>query len=340
MRVRTNFAKGAAEGGLTLAGTTLTSADLATFPAVTGADHAVITVDPLGDGGAPEIVYVTAHTAAATTATVLRGREGTTARAHAAETPWVHGPTGADFGAPMRDRPRMRSAETVMDVNSVVLRTEAPVARAEDDEFDDGVLDPVWIRTDYRTLDVRYIESGNVLSVRHDTQERANPLITDINALLKPGTLAVGEAIETCVSYGGTFSTVRFGLMLSDGVTRGSGSQVMATYDLSTGAAPYRAVGHSSHTGFTTAGTGASMTNVSMAMGRMFLRLRLTTATSVRYSYSGDGIQWVDLGTGNRTIAFTPTHMGLCFSAGSWAQFTLTFEYFRIAAFRAVGEYP
>ena len=44
-----------------------------------------------------EIVHVTSYASGATTATVARGREGTTAVAHPAGTTCVHGPTAADF---------------------------------------------------------------------------------------------------------------------------------------------------------------------------------------------------------------------------------------------------
>ena len=50
-------------------GTTLTSANLASMQAVAGADFMWVTIDPEGLVGAPEIVKVSAHTAAATTAT-------------------------------------------------------------------------------------------------------------------------------------------------------------------------------------------------------------------------------------------------------------------------------
>lgn len=44
-----------------------------------------------------EIVYVTAYTGSASTATVSRGEEGTTAQAHAINAIWVNGATAADF---------------------------------------------------------------------------------------------------------------------------------------------------------------------------------------------------------------------------------------------------
>lgn len=58
-----------------------------------------IVLDPDGYGGNPEIAYLTGHTSASGTATILRGQEGTTARAHIQDTPWVHSATSKDFDA-------------------------------------------------------------------------------------------------------------------------------------------------------------------------------------------------------------------------------------------------
>lgn len=82
---------------LTAASTTLTSAGLAALPAIGSTEQAAVILDPDGLNGAPEVVWVTAHTAGATTATVVRGREGTTARQHDRDVPWIHGSTPWDF---------------------------------------------------------------------------------------------------------------------------------------------------------------------------------------------------------------------------------------------------
>jgi hypothetical protein len=80
--------------------TTLTSAGLAALPAVGATEHMALVLDPDGKFGAPEVVWVTAHTAAATTATISRGAESTTARQHDRDVPWIHGPTLWDFERP------------------------------------------------------------------------------------------------------------------------------------------------------------------------------------------------------------------------------------------------
>lgn len=82
---------------LTSGATTINSAAFASLPAVTAPDILYITLDPEGANGAPEIVEVTAHTASATSLTVVRARQGTTARSHPTSTVWVHALTEVDI---------------------------------------------------------------------------------------------------------------------------------------------------------------------------------------------------------------------------------------------------
>ena len=102
-RVRYNFMSGtitdnplSATGNASLI---INSLGFTSLPDVlSGKEVLAITLDPLGT--APEIVWVTAHAPGATPDTfvkVLRGQEGTTAIQHAYGTPWVHGPTAADY---------------------------------------------------------------------------------------------------------------------------------------------------------------------------------------------------------------------------------------------------
>ena len=95
-RVRANFVRGTvSDSPLTIASTTFNSASLANLPEVAGTDIAVVVIDPLGS--APEVVYVTAHTAAATVATISRGQESSSAAEWPAGTAWVHGATARDL---------------------------------------------------------------------------------------------------------------------------------------------------------------------------------------------------------------------------------------------------
>jgi len=95
-RIRTDSVRGTlTDNPLLVGATTMNSAGLANLAAVSSAE-ALIILDPLRSAGAPEIVRVTAHTAAATSATITRGQFGTTARQHASGTLWVHGPIASN----------------------------------------------------------------------------------------------------------------------------------------------------------------------------------------------------------------------------------------------------
>ena len=92
---------------MTSGATTLTSTELAGLAAVDSTEHMALVLDPTGAGNGPEIVWVTAHTGSATTATIVRGREGTTGVSHSSVMTWVHVATNADYEqiGPTADRP-------------------------------------------------------------------------------------------------------------------------------------------------------------------------------------------------------------------------------------------
>lgn len=98
IRVRSNFQAGTiTDNPLTNVATTVNSAAFAALPAIGATQHLPIVLDPLGSAGAPEIAWITAHTASATSATVVRAQEGTAARQHASGTVWRHAPTIFDY---------------------------------------------------------------------------------------------------------------------------------------------------------------------------------------------------------------------------------------------------
>lgn len=97
-RIRANFTGGLVDDNpLTIGATTMTSNALQALQVIDATQHMVLVLDPDGYGGAPEIAYLTGHTGASSTATLLRGQEGSTARAHVQDTPWVHSATAKDF---------------------------------------------------------------------------------------------------------------------------------------------------------------------------------------------------------------------------------------------------
>lgn len=102
LRVRANFTGGLVDDNpLTSSATTLTSNALQALQVIDATKHMVIVLDPDGYGGTPEIAYLTGHTSAAATATILRGQEGSTARPHLQDTPWVHSAVVSDYPVPV-----------------------------------------------------------------------------------------------------------------------------------------------------------------------------------------------------------------------------------------------
>lgn len=100
IRIRDDGVAGAIDAALTTSTTTLSSPGLADLEVIGTTKHAPITLvarDTDGRVTAREVVWVTAHTASATTATILRAQEGTEAAAWAIGSKWVHGPTLRDF---------------------------------------------------------------------------------------------------------------------------------------------------------------------------------------------------------------------------------------------------
>jgi hypothetical protein len=101
-RLPVNYAFGVLTSAAAISDTTLTSTDFATrLPSgLSTTTYVPITLqDP--STGLFEIVWANAHTAAATTCTVLRGREGTSARAWGSGTLWVVAPTLRDGVLPV-----------------------------------------------------------------------------------------------------------------------------------------------------------------------------------------------------------------------------------------------
>lgn len=93
-RLQQNFLGGQLDLDLAADGTILSSPALVAMVQVDGDDTMDIVLDPAGRGGGPpEIATVIFHAGGSAVAEILRGQEGTTARAHRRFTRWRQGPT-------------------------------------------------------------------------------------------------------------------------------------------------------------------------------------------------------------------------------------------------------
>ncbi len=98
IRLRNNNISGTTtDNPLTAGATTINSPGFVDLPAVTTSNHLILILDPLEVAGAAEIVQVTAHTASASSVTVVRGFDTTTPRQHNLGTTWFHGPVASDY---------------------------------------------------------------------------------------------------------------------------------------------------------------------------------------------------------------------------------------------------
>ena len=92
-----NFIAGTLTAELSAAGTVMASGALADLGVVAAGNTVSMTLDPDGTNGAPEIVHVAAHSPGASSASIVRAREGTVARVHPTGTRVVHAVTAADW---------------------------------------------------------------------------------------------------------------------------------------------------------------------------------------------------------------------------------------------------
>lgn len=98
IRIRSNNVFGSITNNpLTNSAVTINSAGLVNLATIVGTQNATMVLDPLRVFGAPEIIIVTAHGALASSATVIRGAYGTTARSHPQGTFWTNSPLSFDF---------------------------------------------------------------------------------------------------------------------------------------------------------------------------------------------------------------------------------------------------
>ncbi len=94
-RVFQDLISGVTDADPGAAGLTLSGPFLADLAVVASPEFIALTLDPEEVFGNAEVVHVTVHTASATTATIERGKEGTTGIAHAVGTKGIASPTAA-----------------------------------------------------------------------------------------------------------------------------------------------------------------------------------------------------------------------------------------------------
>lgn len=103
LRLRSNNQQGViSDNPLSNVATTINSPQFVDLPVVDTTNNMSLILDPTETNGPAEIVQVTAHSAASSQVTAVRGDQGTAARTHVMGTTWFHGPTVNDFNYTQR----------------------------------------------------------------------------------------------------------------------------------------------------------------------------------------------------------------------------------------------
>lgn len=175
IRLRANNISGTiTDNPLLIGATTINSPGFVDLPTVNTTNHLILILDPLELSGAAEIVQVTAHAAASSTVTVVRGAETTTPRQHGLGTTWFHGPVVSDWVESVTSATR----PTIPYRGDLIyeIDTDKFVGRAGNDTWEDVVpmgqwtdYTPVWVQgaaTITYTLNyARFHRSGRKITV-------------------------------------------------------------------------------------------------------------------------------------------------------------------------------
>lgn len=317
-RLRGNFLSGmVTDNPLLVAATTLNSAGLAALPAVANNDYMALTLDPSGSAGSPEIVYVTAHTALATSATILRGQEGTGARQHAQNVQWINSPTTVEFQG------------TNFDANW----NRGTTAHALDDEFNDGSLDAAWLRYDNNANSTVWTEGKDVLSVYNpgsDTADKMSHILAkSLGGISFPLTIEAGFRFMR--RYAANYEM--FGLCMTDGLVSASRGIWQMPF-ANTGVATAFSFSTRTWTGIGTSTSVNPTTDQTWEAPNcpaLYMKMRWSAANTFQTSYSPDGVSWFKFPTADVSYTLTPTHAGFCISTwGGTTPVIGSVEYFRV----------
>lgn len=190
-----NFISGTLTADPGVGGVSIAGSALADLVAVTGPDTMWVVLDPLGVNGDPEIVQVTGHTAAATTAVVVRAQQGTVARAHPIGTTFTVAATKADLDElpfrVMTTRGDMLYASAANDAARLAVGGANTVLTSNG-------TDPVWGPVTSAMITDLTIGTGDIADLAVATGKVADQAIT--SAKIADLTIATGDIADSAVT--------------------------------------------------------------------------------------------------------------------------------------------
>jgi microcystin-dependent protein len=206
-----NFVSGLLSVAIDHNDTTLESAGLAALQVLSSPDFVKVVLDPEATGGEPEIVYVTAHSASSESATIVRGREGTTGRAHDDQVEWRLVLTSADaerWDQAVADLDTEEAARAAADATESSARSAA-----------DTALDA---RLDTAETEIDSLQAFQTL----DTPQPGTLRMT-LRAAAQSGWLLMGTTGLSRTTYANLFNA-----LIADGVIDNSSGNGSTTFDL------------------------------------------------------------------------------------------------------------
>jgi hypothetical protein len=171
----------------------------------------------------------------------------------------------------------------------------------QDDEFSGTSLDSKWTTINWSLLSTKSIENDR-LKLAVTGSQSWNTM--GVMQPLPSGDFTIVEKISAFSATGNSFP----GLALSDGVTVGSGSQLLIFWSRQDGA-----VYVYTWSGFNS--LGGAVASFSSSLCPKYFKI-VRSGTVCTFFFSMDGEQWVQVG-GNITPSFTPAYMGMltgCYS--------------------------
>lgn len=255
-----------------------------------------VTIDP-GEGGAREIVHITAHDTAAAAVTVERGCEGTAAVAHDADVPWVHAVTAWDF------------------------REGDPPDGPYDDEFD-GTSSVSWSLSPTAPSLVEINEPDFSPGCLHLIPQASAQYQGIVQSA--PGTYPYTITTRVLARGLGVNFHRGGGILLAP--TGWSGPAAVVYYGWAYDGS-WRAGRYSTNSSGTFASSGGVTAGIDP---RACFRAEVLSATSARFSYSEDGTLWNVAET--LTLPFTPGLIGLANNreGATGSPGGSVFEFFRV----------